>query len=452
MAPVQIPTMAWEKLTPLVRDRYSPEDLDVLEDVLREAGLFDFPLLANGLHGAVSGGGEVGSVTGYCHTWVRDAVHVAEVRWRLGEVEGVGQTATSLLKWFVLQAPRFEVHIAGTADQSDPMSRPHVRFKGESLEESDEWWPHAQNDALGYGLWFLCRSALSGLHFPDIEGVDALGRFPRYFQSIAYWDDIDSGHWEETPKRNASSIGAVIAGLRAMRGLLRSDVFEAGRDRLASVGVDEGLLVDLMARGQKALQQILPFESVNPDMPHLDRHADGALLFLIHPLWIVDPRMTGRIVDLVRKRLLGPHGIRRYEGDSYWCADYLRLFDEKTRTSGFQGDLSQRDAALKPGTEAQWSLFDPLLSVIFGRRYQATRGEADLVGQTHHFHRALSFLTGEDHVLGPGRMPEAWYLPDSSQPDHWQPNDNVPLLWAQAQLVDAFLSMRASVGETEAEA
>ena len=40
------------------------------------------------------------------------------------------------------------------------MQRPHIRFRGAELADIDDWWPHAQNDALGYALWFLSRAAL----------------------------------------------------------------------------------------------------------------------------------------------------------------------------------------------------------------------------------------------------------------------------------------------------
>ena len=93
------------------------------------------------------------------------------------------------------------------------MNRPHVRFNGLTLEENPERWSHAQNDALGYFLWLSCRLALAG-HVSSLpEDWDLLGRFALFFRSVRYWQDEDSGHWEEARKVEAWSIGAVVAAL-----------------------------------------------------------------------------------------------------------------------------------------------------------------------------------------------------------------------------------------------
>ena len=131
------------------------------------------------------------------------------------------------------------------------------------------------------------------------------------------------------------------------------------------------LLDDLIGQGRAALSQILPAECVQPD-PAKRRRYDAALLFLIYPLQVVDDAMADRILHDVRTHLQGDYGVRRYLGDSFWCADYKSLQKPEERTADVSDDMSSRDALLQADEEAQWCLFDPVLSTIYGRRYAAT--------------------------------------------------------------------------------
>ncbi len=97
------------------------------------------------------------------------------------------------------------------------MNRPHIRFDGATLEEISQKWAHAQNDALGYYLWMLCRMTLGDLLEPDEEQAGVIGHLVAYFRLIRFWQDEDSGHWEEARKIEASSIGVVTAALMELR-------------------------------------------------------------------------------------------------------------------------------------------------------------------------------------------------------------------------------------------
>jgi phosphorylase kinase alpha/beta subunit len=423
------------RVAPLLRERYGQADLDALEVLLASFGVLELPALANGLYAAVARPAHGTAYTGYGHTWVRDTVHVAHVAWERGDVGQASRAARSLLGWFAVQAPRFEAVIRGEADAQDPMQRPHVRFTGLTLQESPQWWPHAQNDALGYGLWFLARAALSGLLPSDAATGAVLLRFPRYLRAIDWVRDRDSGHWEEHRKVNASSLGTVLAGLVALRGLLRA------RPGLAD-GEGAALVPAALAEGRAALAALLPDESRGNADPRLDRRADAALIFLLHPLRVVSGDPAEAVLARVRSELQGPFGIRRYVGDSYWCGGYKRLLDESVRTAGLGEDLSARDALLVPGTEAQWCLFDPYLSCLHGWRFLATRDPRERELQALHWNRALGQITGAGCALGEGLCPEAWWAPDPEQPDLREPNDDTPLLWVQAGLVSALAAMR----------
>ncbi|MDJ0677697.1 MAG: hypothetical protein QNJ36_20320 [Calothrix sp. MO_167.B42] len=64
----------------------------------------------------------------------------------------------------------------------------------------------------------------------------------------------------------------------------------------------------------------------------------------------------------------GDDGIRRYLRDSFWCRDYKDLPEEiRTSISSEREQwLREHGRELKEGEEAQWCIFDPVISVIFG--------------------------------------------------------------------------------------
>ncbi len=425
------------KVAPLLRARHDGDSLAAIERQLTAFGVFELPALPTGLYAAVARPVAGSEQLNYRACWVRDSVHVAAVAWEAGDLAAAGRAARALAGWFLLQGPRFDAHIEGRADPDDSMQRPHVRLDGQRLAEIDAWWPHIQNDALGYGLWFLSRAALAGLHPLDAGLAAVLRRFPRYFAARRFWEEADSGHWEERRQRSSSSIGTVTAGLVALRGLAR-----------ARPELDDGGLTALCARlieaGRAALAAALPGESVGHADPRADRRADAATLFLCWPLRVVGAEQTQAIVQRVGSELLGPWGVRRYVGDSYWMAGYKRLFDEETRTSGFR-ETAQRDAFLVPGTEAQWCLFDPVLSVIHGQRWLASGDPAARAAQEHHFNRALGQITGAQSPFGEGLCPESYWQPDPEDAGRRQPNDATPLLWTQALLGSAFRALRAGL-------
>src|SRR5258708_35184341 len=123
------------------------------------------------------------------------------------------------------------------------------------------------------------------------------------------------------------------------------------------------IAAELSQHGREVLDAYLPFESPP------ERKADAALLFLIFPFQVVtDVKMQDKILALVRARVMGPCGIRRYVGDSYYCQDYDKWLPLSEQTADFSQNMSFRDELLVPGQEAQWCLFDPLLSAIYAQR------------------------------------------------------------------------------------
>jgi phosphorylase kinase alpha/beta subunit len=362
--------------------------------------------------------------TGYGNVWVRDNIYVALAQDVAGRPQAAVKAIEAIAAFYKKHSWRFEAIIDGQVDPNVPMNRPHIKFDGFNLAEIPEPWPHAQNDALGYFLWLYCRFALAGKLVPDGE---LLALFAFYFDAIRYWQDEDSGHWEETRKIEASSIGAVVAGLRELRTLLGEgrDGPAARKDRMLTPE-----FIDWLAsRGLLALDRILPAECVQTgERKH--RRYDAALLFLIYPLEVVDQAMGRKIVENVACHLQGENGIKRYLGDSYWTADFKERVVAAKLTADVSLNQEERDTLARPGEEAQWCIFDPIISVISGRWYLLTREEADLERQTLHLNRSLGQLTGLDCPQGELLCPEAYYLSRS----RYVQNDHTPLLWTIANL------------------
>ncbi|MEW4527838.1 glycoside hydrolase family 15 protein [Maioricimonas sp. JC845] len=407
------------------------DDVQRLIGLLEEQGTFRCPALSTGLFSAALGmTGEL-SQTGYQNVWVRDNVHVAWGELLTGRMGVAQRVAAAIMQFYARHRRRIADVIEGRTDAGDPMNRPHVRFDGMTLSELDERWPHAQNDAIGYFLWLYSGQVERGFLQPEPEEWSTLCDLVYYLKTIEYWQDEDSGHWEEARRISASSIGTATAGLIAVRRLLDHP---ASQQRLGSTArpVDAALLDGLIEQGRQALDTILPAECVQED-PAKRRDYDAALLFLIYPLEVVDGDVAEKILENVQTHLQGDYGIRRYLGDSYWCADYKALTAADDRSSDFSDRMDERDKLLKPGQEAQWCLFDPILSAIYGNRYLKSRDAADLERQRLYLQRSLAQLTDGNGPFDPLRCPEAYYIENGQ----YVPNDHTPLLWAQSNLRQA---------------
>lgn len=418
-------------------DQMTAAEVAAITEFLTQRGTFEFPALPNGLFSAAGSVTSEIEVTGYANVWIRDNIHIAWAHAVVGDDARIPvRCIKTLLKYFSRHRQRFRDIIEGRADAQDPMNRPHVRFSGRDLSELPEKWSHAQNDALGYFLWLTSRLVADNSLAVNDVSWQVVGDLVQYWETIRYWQDEDSGHWEESRKVSASSIGTAVAGLELLRQVMQHSAVAA---RLAATDAAvTGDRVDrLIESGRTALRQILPSECIQPD-PQKRRDYDAALLFLIYPLQVVDTATADRIVQNVRDHLQGPYGIRRYPGDSYWCANYRQLLDATIRTADFSDNMADRDRLLQPGMEAQWCIFDPILACLFGQRYLHSRNPHDLQQLLIHARRSLAQLTDSGSRFGAYRCPESYY----AEQGVWQPNDITPLLWTQANLWQALSWLR----------
>lgn len=392
---------------------------------LTEQGTFRFPALPNGLFSAAAGEGDDFALTGYANIWVRDNIHIAHAHWVIGDSAAAVKTVRALLDFYRRFQRRFSDIVAGRTDASEPMQRPHVRFRGD-LTELSEKWSHAQNDALGYWLWLTSKLAIAGDLQLEQEDVAVLVLLLQYWKTIEYWRDADSGHWEETRKVAMSSVGVAVGALREFQRWLATPAGAQARVVLPAV---DSLVEELWGEGMATLGKQLPHES-GPYGLETDRPYDAALLFLMYPMDLWDGEVRNEVLENVRNHLMAEIGIRRYLGDSYWCADYKTLLQADERTADFSDNLGARDRLLKPGLEAQWCIFDPILSVIYGRRFLKFGVEGDRESQRFHLQRSLGQLTTAESRFGAYRCPESYFC----EAGKWVPNDITPLLWTQANL------------------
>ena len=397
------------------------DQLPALREKLARAKTLAVEPNANGIY-AASASQAADATTGYQNAWLRDNVMVAFAKWMTGDAESAYRTAEGLGKFLATQTPRMQAIIRKPAKKENVHQRPHVRFDAQTLGELSEVWPHAQNDSLGYTVWLRFRLANEEGRTLTAEERELYSLLAGYFRAIKYWADLDSGAWEEGRKLNSSSVGAVLAGLREMSKYMG--------DGKKLPGCTKAKLDGLMEHGQQTLAAQMPFEAPP------ERKSDAALLFLIYPLEIVKDRALSRIIlSLVRARLMGSVGIRRYIGDSYFCQDYDEWFTPEARSADFSGRLDLRDEFLVPGCEAQWCLFDSLMSAIYGRRFaEQPEREALLHLQLEHLNRSIGQITAK------GQCPELYYL----KKGEFVPNEHTPLAWAQANLSLAVHQMEQS--------
>jgi len=403
----------------LIAEKYTKESLAKIKEVLEAHRTHEILPVAKGLF-AASSSPTPRSVTGYQNVWIRDNVMVANSFRLRGRFSPVIACMEGLTRFFETQQPRFREIIEDPARvlKEDVNRRPHIRFTAQTLGELPEKWPHAQNDALGQALWFRFVLANSGVLPLTQKEAEIYRLFPEYFEAIEYWQDKDSGAWEEARKVNNSSVGAAVAGLDEMRKYHSGagGAIAGGKGFVSFPGAE--MLGPLIAKGRERLAATLPFESPP------ERMADSALLLLIHPLGVIDSRaVQDAILNLVQARLKGEAGIKRYAEDSYFCQDYDECFAPGEMSSDFSERLDFRDAFLQPGCEAQWCIFDPLLSIIYGDRYLADPTDlGSFRKQLHYFNWSLRQITAE------GDCPELYFLKKGK----YVANVHTPLAWTQA--------------------
>lgn len=420
------------ELAGLASETYSKDSLRSVEVALRSHHTLTFDRLPSGLFPACRGRTH-GDVSGYSNVWVRDNIYIAYAHLLDDQPHIAVDAVRAIFQFYTRYRYRFDDLIRGVSDPENISLRPHVRFDGHQLAEiANESWGHAQNDALGYLLWLSARLVRDGYLDDDEMPRAMLALLPRYFAAISFWEDEDSGHWEEQRKISASSIGVVVAGLDSLLAIAheRPKFWNGWEEKMP-----EDALVELAERGRLALRSILPHECAQPD-PYKNRRYDSSLLFLLHPLNVIDGAAAELLVHDVKHYLEGEFGIRRYLRDSFWAPGYDELLSPQDRTRDFSQGIEARDLLFNSlGEEAQWCIFDPLLSAYFGQRFARSGASVDRELQSRYFNRALAQVSPE------WECPELYYQKNG----RYVQGPQSPLQWTQANLLIALLSLRKTV-------
>jgi hypothetical protein len=139
------------------------------------------------------------------------------------------------------------------------------------------------------------------------------------------------------------------------------------------------------------------------------------------------------ILKVLYRDRLGPVGFSRRDHDEYVGQDYAHNPNNPIFV----------DPNLSGYRPAEWTLFDPLLGAYFYQRFIDSKG-LDLESlklADRHLKRSISQVTSREDtywkaceqrmVVVPAlRIPEAYWW--DSQAGRWRPNENSPLLMAEA--------------------
>jgi len=234
--------------------------------------------------------------TGYDKAWIRDNVYEALAFEYADDWAVVEKDYHTLLDIFDKHIDK--INWATTNKPFESWQFIHARFNPETLEEFWESWGNKQHDAIGAVLYKLADFEDKGHSMlrneQDRRTVQTL---IYYICNVEYWHDADNGMWEEAEEVHASSIGAVLAGLKKWQ-------------EVGGMEVDQ----DAIDRGQAALDALLPRESES-------KFTDLALLSLIYPYNVVDKTIARTIVENLVYHLAKDKGVMRYKFDAYYNAN-----------------------------------------------------------------------------------------------------------------------------------
>ncbi|HVM73634.1 MAG TPA: glycoside hydrolase family 15 protein [Candidatus Paceibacterota bacterium] len=256
------------------------EHLNILESLQYESGLF-----------AAS---KKGIGTGYDKAWLRDNFYECLAFEVVGDLDTVKKTYRAILDIFKKHESKIDHAISSKPQYTHQYI--HPRYNPTTFEEYWEEWGNKQNDSIGCILFKLgeLEQRKKGLIIESNDDRRIVQKLVWYLSTLEYWNDPDSGMWEENQELHASSIGACLAGLMMARHI-------------------EGIEVpdELIEKGSAALRTVLPRESAG-------KFVDLSLLSLIWPYHILTEDETREVLKNVEYHLLRDRGVIRYKGDRYY--------------------------------------------------------------------------------------------------------------------------------------
>jgi GH15 family glucan-1,4-alpha-glucosidase len=234
------------------------------------------------------------SNTGYNKSWLRDNFYECLPFMILQDKEIVEKTYRALLDIFIKHEVKIDYAIA--EKPKERYQYIHARFDPDTFEEFWEEWGNKQNDSIGailFGIGQL-ETKYKIKVIKTISDKRIVNKLVKYLESLKYWNDEDSGMWEENEEVHASSVGACLAGLKEVA-------------KIPHVKVNP----EIIKKGKKALAKLLPRESKG-------KFVDLAELSLIWPYNVVTPKQREIILNNVEYHLVKKKGVIRYKNDYYY--------------------------------------------------------------------------------------------------------------------------------------
>lgn len=248
--------------------------------------------------------------TGYDKSWLRDNFYETIAFEQIGDYKTVELTYKAILQIFKKHEKKIDIAIENKPKES--FEYIHARFHPQTFEEFWEEWGNKQNDAVGCILYRVgeLEKRKPGCILKNEDEVRIINKLVRYLKSIEYWNDRDSGMWEEDEELHASSVGACVAGLKALQNHPKIHVPK-----------------ELIERGEQSLNALLPRESER-------KFVDLSLLSLIWPYNVVSKKQRAEILENVEYHLKRDRGVIRYKGDRYYNKNEDGISEEAEWTFG----------------------------------------------------------------------------------------------------------------------
>lgn len=248
--------------------------------------------------------------TGYNKAWIRDNFYVGLALHELGLKDEVKKMYDAFISILLKHEEKIDYAINTKPEFS--FQYIHPRYHPENFDEFWESWGNKQNDSIGSLLYFfgLLKAADMEVIVNENE-ARIIKKLISYLESVRYWEDADSGVWEEWEEIHASSLGACVAGLKSIK--------------VVGIHVPDELII----RGEDMLHhELLPRES------H-DKFCDLSLLTLIYPYNVVNREEAEQIVTNIEYHLVKRRGVIRYKQDHYYNKNWDRMSEEAEWTFGF---------------------------------------------------------------------------------------------------------------------
>lgn len=306
----------------------------------------------------------------YGFVWLRDSFFESYC-YLLSSCDRYERTYHAIFDIFKTYEWKIDVHTKQKPNYIHEYIHPRYDLTGKEVEQE---WGNCQHDAIGAILFGIGQGEKAGKKIiRDNKDKEIVQKLVEYLETCHYWNDPDNGMWEEWRELHSSSIGACVAGLKAVRDI---------------VFVPD----ELIKKGYDSLMNLFPLESA-------DRPVDSAQLSLIYPYKVLTGIDAEYIVKRIEGTLLRDKGCIRYQGDSYYA-----LNENEGR------NLPLHDYY---GKEAEWCFGLPWLSLCHMELGNYDKAE-EYIQRT------------EQIMLEDGSLPELYFANSNKY------NGNTPLGWGNS--------------------